>query len=208
MRPTRKIILDSISIMMDITSNMIETGVNDRIARRIHGLRKSSGLSLQALSAKCDVSRAAISLIERGESNPTAVILEKIAHGLGVSLASLFDDVGGDPDPVSTPTDRQIWQDPETGYKRCNISPVNFPSPIQIVEVELPAEATVAYETHNASANIHEQIWVRDGAVEVAHGDEVFHLNTGDCLAFKLDKPTRFSNQTQEPCRYLVIIAS
>ena len=187
---------------------MIENDINDRIARRIHGLRKSSGLSLQALSAKCDVSRAAISLIERGESNPTAVILEKIANGLGVTLASLFDDVGDDPDPVSTEQDRQIWQDPATGYKRCNISPVNFPSPIQIVEVELPAEATVAYDTHNASANIHEQIWVREGALEVAHDEDVFQLNTGDCLAFKLDKPTRFSNKTRTPCRYLVVIAN
>lgn len=196
------------SNIMDSFSNMLENDINDRIARRIHGLRKSSGLSLQALSARCDVSRAAISLIERGESNPTAVILEKIANGLGVTLASLFDDEGGDSDPVSTEKDRQTWQDPATGYKRCNISPVNFPSPIQIVEVELPAEATVAYETHNASANIHEQIWVREGALEVAHGEDVFLLTTGDCLAFKLDKPTRFSNQTRQPCRYLVIIAN
>ena len=32
-----------------------------------------------------------ISLVERGESSPTAVVLEKLATGLGVMLASLFD---------------------------------------------------------------------------------------------------------------------
>ena len=33
-----------------------------------------------------------ISLVERGESSPTAVVLEKLATGLGVMLASLFDE--------------------------------------------------------------------------------------------------------------------
>ncbi len=32
-----------------------------------------------------------ISLIERGESSPTAVVLEKLSAALGVTLASLFD---------------------------------------------------------------------------------------------------------------------
>jgi transcriptional regulator with XRE-family HTH domain len=36
-----------------------------------------------------------ISLIERGESSPTAVVLEKLAAGLGVMLASLFDADAG-----------------------------------------------------------------------------------------------------------------
>jgi transcriptional regulator with XRE-family HTH domain len=33
-----------------------------------------------------------ISLIERGESSATAVVLEKLAVSLGVSLAALFED--------------------------------------------------------------------------------------------------------------------
>jgi transcriptional regulator with XRE-family HTH domain len=32
-----------------------------------------------------------ISMIERGESKPTSVLLERLASGLGVSLASLFE---------------------------------------------------------------------------------------------------------------------
>jgi transcriptional regulator with XRE-family HTH domain len=41
-----------------------------------------------SLAAKCDVSRSMISLVQRGESSPTAVVLEKIASGLGVPLAT------------------------------------------------------------------------------------------------------------------------
>lgn len=65
--------------------------LNERIAQRVRELRAARGLSLDALAAHCGVSRSMISLIERGESSPTAVLLEKLAAGLNVSLAALFD---------------------------------------------------------------------------------------------------------------------
>ena len=65
--------------------------LNQRIAERVRELRAAQGLSLDALAGKSGVSRSMISLIERGESSPTAVVLEKLAAGLGVMLASLFD---------------------------------------------------------------------------------------------------------------------
>jgi transcriptional regulator with XRE-family HTH domain len=86
--------LDQNSFLLDISSNMKEeapTSLNDRIAQRVRDLRADRALSLDALATHCGVSRSMISLIERGESSPTAVLLEKLATGLGVSLASLFD---------------------------------------------------------------------------------------------------------------------
>src|SRR5689334_9467064 len=121
--------------------------INARLAARVRALRAERGLSLAALAAKADVSRSMLSLVERGESSPTAVVLEKIATGLGVSLATLFDDGGAAASPVARRADRTPWRDPQSGYLRRNISPANFPSPIQIVEVVLPAGAHVAYET-------------------------------------------------------------
>jgi len=139
--------------------------INERIAVRVRDLRSELGLSLEALAAKCDVSRSMLSLIERGESSPTAVVLEKIATGLGVTLASLFENPAAPASPVSRREDRTPWKDPETGYIRRNISPANFPSPIQIVEVMLPAGAHVAYETSARSTNVHQQIWMQEGSI-------------------------------------------
>ena len=65
--------------------------LNDRIAQRVRDLRAVRGLSLDALATLCGVSRSMISLIERAESSPTAVVLERLATGLNVTLASLFD---------------------------------------------------------------------------------------------------------------------
>lgn len=194
--------------MKEKTEIFVTQDINVRIARRVRALRTERGLSLDALAATCDVSRSMISLIERGESSPTAVVLEKIATGLGVPLATLFDDAGAAPNPVSQRGDRTTWRDPQSGYVRRNISPANFPSPIQIVEVILPPGANVAYETGAREVSMHQQIWVQEGTIEVTLGDVMYCLSEDDCLAMQLNAPTMFCNRTSTPARYFVIIAT
>ena len=182
--------------------------VNARIARAVRTLRADRALTLDALAARCHVSRSMISLVERGESSPTAVVLEKIATGLGVTLATLFDDASAPANPLSRRDDRTAWRDPQSGYVRCNISPANFPSPIQIVEIVLPAGARVAYDNGARDVSIHQQIWVQEGSVEVTVGRVTHRLSEDDCLAMTLDEPTAFRNRTRKPARYIVTVAS
>src|SRR4029434_10692993 len=146
--------LDIVSSMQDKAPAGVTQDINARIASRVRGLRTDLGMTLDALAARCDVSRSMISLVERGESSPTAVVLEKIASGLGVSLATLSDDSNAPASPVSRRDDRTPWRDPQSGYVRRNISPANFPSPIQIVEIMLPAGARVAYETRSEERRV------------------------------------------------------
>jgi hypothetical protein len=147
-------------------------------------------------------------LIERGESSPTAVVLEKIASALGVALASLFEDASAPVDPVSRAESRTSWRDPQSGYSRRNISPPNYPSPIQIVAVELPAGAKVAYETGVRDENIHQQIWIQFGSLEVTVGRLTHRLDEDDCLAMQLNEPTTFRNRTRKSTRYVVVLSS
>lgn len=182
--------------------------INTRIAGRVRHLRADSGLSLEALAQRCDVSRSMLSLIERGESSPTAVVLEKVATGLGVTLASLFDDASAAVSPLSRAAERTPWRDPASGYWRTNISPPNFPSPLQIVEVVLPAGAHVAYDNGPRAADVHQQVWVQEGAIELTVGRTVHRLTQGDCLAMQLDAPTAFRNRTRKSARYIVVLGS
>jgi transcriptional regulator with XRE-family HTH domain len=187
-------------------------GLNERIADRVRELRAARGLSLEALAAKSGVSRSMISLIERGEASPTAVVLEKLAAGLGVMLASLFDAPGGasgsPASPVARRDDQPLWQDPASGYLRRNVSPPGVPQPIQIVEVHFPPGERVAFETGGRDLRVHQQVWVLEGAIDVTLGAERHRLHEGDCLAMQLDRPTMFHNPTRKPTRYVVVIAS
>jgi transcriptional regulator with XRE-family HTH domain len=185
--------------------------LHQRIAARVRDLRASHGLSLDALAAASGVSRSMISLIERGESSPTAVVLEKLSAGLGVTLASLFDAPGATPapsGPVARRDDQPQWQDPASGYRRRNVSPPGVPQPIQIVEVHFPPGGRVAFETGGRDRRVHQQVWVLEGAIDITVGVERHRLREGDCLAMQLDCPTMFHNPTRKPVRYAVVVAS
>lgn len=182
--------------------------INSRIAERVASLRAQRGLSLEALATRCEVSRSMLSLIERGESSATAVVLEKIATGLGVTLGSLFDDARAPASPVSRAADRTSWKDPQSGYVRRNISPANFPSPIRIVEVAFPAGARVAYETGAREKAVAQQIWVRDGAIDITVGKVTYNLGKDDCLAMQLDEPVTFRNRTRRTAHYVVVLST
>lgn len=189
------------------------SGLNQRIAARVRGLRAAKDLSLDGLAGKSGVSRSMISLIERGEISPTAVVLEKLAGGLGVTLASLFDPPataasqasGG---PVARYKDQPQWRDPASGYLRRNVSPTGVSQPFQIVEVRFPPRGRVAFETGARELRIHQQVWVLDGAMNITVGAECHRLRKGDCLAMQLNQPTLFHNPARKPARYVVVIAS
>ena len=183
-----------------------------RLAERIRELRVAHRLSLEALAARSGVSRSMISLVERGESSPTAVVLDKLAAALGVTLASLFDPpaaaVRARGQPVSRRADQLQWQDPASGYRRRNVSPPGVPQPMQLIEVHFPAGGRVAFDTGARDVRVHQQVWVLDGVIDVTLGDERHRLREGDCLAMQLDRPTMFHNPTRKPTRYAVVIAS
>lgn len=183
-----------------------------RIAERVRKLRAAQGLSLDALASRSGVSRSMISLIERGESSPTAMVLEKLATGLGVMLASLFnasaDAVHAPRGPVARRDEQPQWQDPSSGYLRRNISPPGVPQPMQIVEVHFPPGGRVAFETGARDMRVHQQVWVLEGAIDITLGAEHHRLREGDCLAMQLDRPIMFHNPTRKPARYAVVLAS
>ena len=199
--------VDSESIIQDTASDL-----NQRIAERVRELRATHGLSLDALASKSGVSRSMISLVERGESSPTAVVLEKLAAGLGVMLASLFETPAAAAQapsgPVARRDDQPQWRDPASGYLRRNVSPPGVPQPMQIVEVHFPAGARVAFETGGRDVRVHQQVWVLEGAIDIMLGVERHRLREGDCLAMQLDRPTMFHNPTRKPTRYAVVIAA
>jgi transcriptional regulator with XRE-family HTH domain len=196
-----------------------------RIAAQVRRLRDERGLSLDQLSSGCGVSRSMLSLIERAEANPTAIVLEKIATGLGVALAVLFEPSAqndGSAEVLARSSKQSLWQDPASGYTRRNVSPPHelgdesapvaapVAAPVQIVEVKFPAQARVMYEgaiQAAQGAQVHQQIWLLTGQMQITLGNEVFDLKAGDCLAHRLDRPITYHNPGTQTARYAVVIS-
>ena len=184
--------------------------INNRIASRVRELRNAQGFSLDTLAERSGVSRSTISLIERGQSSPTATVLDKLATALAVTLASLFEESAApaaEPSPMARAAAQPVWTDPTSGYVRRNLSPAAR-SPIQLVEVNFPAGQQVAYDTSARDVEIHQQVWMIDGVMEMTVGEVHWRLETGDCLTMRLDCPIVFRNPTREPARYLVALVT
>ncbi|WP_066716228.1 MULTISPECIES: XRE family transcriptional regulator [Hyphomicrobiales] len=178
-----------------------------RLGARIKGLRQSRGLTLDQLAERSGVSRAMISRVERGESSPTAALLDRLCAGLGVLLSALFREEaqGG---PLARRSEQPVWTDPDSGYVRRSVSPAGTGSRIEIVEVEMPAGARVLLEAPRGGFRLDQQLWLLEGELSLTVGGSEHRLAAGDCLAMLLDGPIAFHNPGEVPARYAVVLTA
>ena len=162
-------------------------------------------MTLEGLADRSGVSRAMLSRIERGESSPTAQLLNRVCAGLGVSLSTLFASAEAPASPLRRRSDQSDWRDPGSGYARRVISPPGTGSPAEIIEVEFPAGASVAFESSRLSG-VDQHVWVLEGTMEMTVGDAIHRLDQGDCLYMRLDQAIQFRNPSDRPARYAVVI--
>jgi transcriptional regulator with XRE-family HTH domain len=174
-----------------------------RLAATLHDVRERVGLSVNGLAEASGVSRAMIGKIERGEAQPTAALLGRLVGALGLTMSELFAQVEVATPRLARASEQTRWTDPETGYRRRTVSPAG--SAIQLVEVTLPAGATVPYPP-DSYALTRNQIWVLDGHLRFHEGDAIHELDAGDCLELGQPAACAYVNPTDAPCRYLVAV--
>lgn len=178
-----------------------------RLGARIKGLRQSRGLTLDQLAERSGVSRAMISRVERGESSPTAALLDRLCAGLGVLLSALFREEaqGG---PLARRSEQPVWTDPDSGYVRRSVSPPGTGSRLEIVEVEMPAGARVLLDAPRGGFRLDQQLWLLEGELSLTVGGREHRLAAGDCLTMLLDGPIAFHNPGEVPARYAVVLTA
>jgi transcriptional regulator with XRE-family HTH domain len=181
------------------------------IARRLRREREARGWSIADLAAASGVSRAMISKVERAEASPTAALLGRLSGAFHLTVSTLLAraeaDAGAAPPRVARAATQPVWIDPATGYIRRAVSPPG--SDPELVEVELPPEARVAYTAASFAFLRGQVVRVLAGRLVVEEGTEETALAAGDSLAFDLAAPMghAFRNPSAtRPCRYLVAL--
>jgi transcriptional regulator with XRE-family HTH domain len=174
------------------------------LADALRAARDERRLSVSQLADASGVSRAMIGKIERGDSQPTAALLARLAAALGLTLSELVARAEGDGGRLMRAADQPTWTDPATGYVRRAVSPPAG-RPLELIDVVLPAGATVELPAASYEL-IHQQIWVLEGHLTFREGETLHELDAGDCLQLGPPAPCAFINPTAEPCRYLVAL--
>jgi transcriptional regulator with XRE-family HTH domain len=148
-----------------------------------------------------------INKVERGEASPTASLLGRLAGAFGLTLSMLLartetDHIGR----LVRAKEQSRWTDPETGYMRRQIAPApGSDIPLDVVQVELPAGASVSFPARNY-ASVRQLIWMSAGCLTFIEGAVVHTLSAGDCLELGPASDCTFRNDQSVPCRYVVIV--
>lgn len=174
------------------------------LAAALLDARRAQGLTAAALAERSGVSRAMIGKVERGESQPTAVLLSRLAGALGITLSALMARAEGGGGRLARAADQPVWTDPATGYRRRAVSPPTG-GPLELVEIDLPPGTALAYPA-DASAFAHQQLWMLEGRLQLTEGGATHDLGPGDCLVFGPPAPTAFRVTEDAGCRYLVAL--
>jgi len=174
-----------------------------RIAQQLARLRGERSWSLETLAEKTGISRATLSRLERAELSPTAAMLGKLCSVYGWTLSRLMAEAETRPPNLVSAAAQAEWKDPETGYRRRVISP---PSPElrgELVEVRIPAGATVSYDAAPI-VGLEHHLWMLEGAITLDVEGSHFSLRPGDCLRYILTGPSRFENAGKREARYVI----
>jgi transcriptional regulator with XRE-family HTH domain len=181
---------------------MVEDAVA-RLAARLRALRKERDLTLEELAERSDVSRSALSKIERGEINPSLMVVNKIADAFDVSVAQLIG-VEGRRTAVRVPRDRRVsFVDPETGFEK-QLFPAFEDAPVEFMRHVIPPGETSG-DIPGHGNPIEKYILMERGRLRVVVGDAAYELDEGDILYFDGAEPHRFENPGRGPCSYYLI---
>ncbi len=177
------------------------------LGERVRKLRRERGMTLEALAGRSGVSRAMISKLERGEKNPTLVVVAKVAEGLGVSLSQVVG-IEGRREVVVVPRDRRmVMRDPETGFERQLLSPAFGGRGVEFIRNVVPYGSTSGeFPPHRRG--VEEYVAVEKGRLKATLGGEEYTLEEGDALYFEADVSHRLDNAGNGECSYYLVIVS
>jgi transcriptional regulator with XRE-family HTH domain len=186
----------------------MDTIVDDaanRLALTLRTEREARGWSQGDLARRSGVSKAMISKIEREEASPTAVILVRLSAAFELTLAALLTRAEGAVGRHVVAAAQPLWRDPETGYVRRQLF-ANPSSPLELVRVELPAGASVAFPAESYRF-IRQVVWLMKGRLVITDGLERYELGRGDAYAFGEPADAAFLNESGAPSVYLVAVS-
>lgn len=67
-----------------------KTAKSSRFGNAVRVARTRAGITQEELAERAGLDRSYIGGVERGDRNPSLIAIEKIAGGLGITLADLF----------------------------------------------------------------------------------------------------------------------
>jgi len=174
-------------------------GSDALIGERLRHLRHGQGLSIRALAEKCGTSVNTLSLIENNRTSPSVHTLTLLAGGLGVTLATFFEEQKHEQQPVY----QQAGGRARVPFSHGTLERLGEGLPPLGAEPILVT--LVADQQEEALHSGREFIYCLDGNVTCLIEGRPYTLAPGDSLLFDAGVPHRWTNTNPQPSQLLVL---
>jgi transcriptional regulator with XRE-family HTH domain len=164
------------------------------LAANLRRLRIARHLSLSELSRATQMSKATLSGVENGRSNPTVDTLAALASALDVSLADLLEEPGLDDVTIVRASAAPAVRAPGPIRRRALAAFVPAGA-LALTEVSL--DAGLAHEGTPEASGTRAHVYVVHGRVLGGPVQRVTELTAGDYASFPMDIPYVFETGRQ-----------
>jgi XRE family transcriptional regulator, regulator of sulfur utilization len=174
------------------TTSRVQTAVQP-IARNLRRWRTARGMTLSALAEQAGVAKSTVSLIERGQGNPSIDTVWALATALGVPFASLFHDESPDDDVhVVREDDGAIVAVDQAGLDHDGLVIRHMLTRTGGAYTEIYTLVLEEGAERHAQAHVpglFEHLVIATGTVEIS--TEAFSevVSQGDLISFRADRP-------------------
>src|SRR5438132_189006 len=170
------------------------------LGERVRRARAERRLSLSGLADKAGVSRSMLSAVERGDKAPTVLVLDRIATGLGTSIARLLGEERAGRVVLLRRAAQQVARD-RAGWERRILSPVLPGVEFELMRTTIGAGVDAGvFSPHAAGAR--EYLAVERGSLRLTIDGSAHTLHAGDSIYYAGDCLHGFSNPGRRPCIY------
>jgi transcriptional regulator with XRE-family HTH domain len=168
-------------------------GAVEPIARNLRRWRTTREMTLSALAEQAGVAKSTVSLIERGQGNPSIDTVWALAAALGVPFASLFHEepqaedvtvVRGDDASVIAIDEAGLGAD---GLLIRHLLTRTGGALIEVYTLRLKEGAVRHAEPH--VAGLFEHLTIAEGTVEISTETFTEVVSEGDLISFRADRP-------------------
>jgi transcriptional regulator with XRE-family HTH domain len=188
-----------------VTSLPVDSGLDlAALGRRLRQERRLRGFTLEGLSAVSGVSTSMLSEVERGSRVPTVLVLDRIATGLGTSIARLLRGEEAARTVVLRRSEQDVARD-ESGWERRILSPVlpgvEFEFMRTVIE---PGVDAGIFDPHPPGSR--EYLAVESGTLRLSLDGADIDLHEHDSAYYAGDVHHGFANHGTVPCVYYLVM--
>lgn len=183
-----------------------EAAVAAAVAQRISALRKTLGLSFEALAQRAGVAKGTLVQIEAQRANPSISTLCRLAAALQVSVADLVaaPDLGASPVTVVPKSEaRRLWAGP-MGGSAVLLAGTPGPDMLEIWHWTLMPGERFQAAVHGRGTR--ELLHVTDGMLSLEVDGTTSLIPAGASAVALTDRPHAYANPGAAPLRFTMTV--